>query len=266
MERSEQNDIDTRIQTYYETLFDESTRLTTRSAQGPLEFLRTQELIRQYVRRGRLLDIGGGAGAHARALQDDGYDTALIDPVPRHVDAAHAAGLDARLGDARGLPFATGSFDAALMLGPLYHLRSATDRRRALREAARVIKPGGVLLAAAVSRYVAFGQISLTRPAPAHMPDDWAALVTDGEPSPSLRFPAGHFHTAEELHDEVEAAGFEVREVVGVEGPAGAFLETIEETTEELRNAAMLIARAASSVPGIRDQSQHLIAIAHLPA
>lgn len=265
MEQSHQNDIDARIQAYYEGVFDESTRLTTRSPQGALEFERTQELIRQHVQRGRILDIGGGAGIHAEALQHNGYDTVLIDPVPRHIDTARAAGVDAQLGDARDLPFANGEFDAALMLGPLYHLGSEVDRQRALTEVARVLRPAGVLFAAAVSRYVAFGQVSLTKSTTSRLPDEWAALITAGTPSPRLRFPAGHFHTAEELQEEVEAAGFEVREVVGVEGPAGTFLEAIEEATDELRNAALLIARAASSVPGIRDQSQHLIAIAQLP-
>lgn len=262
----DQSDIDARIQTYYGVTFDESARLTTRSAQGPLEFQRTQELIREHAPLGRVIDIGGGSGVHAKALQDGGYDIELIEPVRRHVDAARAAGLEAHLGDARDLPFDNETFDVALLLGPLYHLSSATDRRLALTEAARVIKPGGVLLAAALSRYVAFGSVSLTQPAPERMPADWAALVVEGAPSPSLRFPAGHFHTAEELHDEIEAVGFEVREVVGIEGPAGLFLEEVKEADDELRDAALVIARAASAIPGIRDQSAHLIAIAHRPA
>lgn len=262
MSRTDQSDVDARIQTYYEDTFDESSRLTTRSAQGPLEFQRTQELILEYAPLGRVVDIGGGSGVHAKTLRAHGYDMELIDPVRRHVDAARTAGLAAHLGDARDLPFASATFDAALLLGPLYHLSASADRRLALVEAARVLKPGGVLIAAALSRYVAFGSVSLGQMPPARMPDDWASLVIDGAPGPSLRFPAGHFHTAEELHDEVEAAGFDVLEVVGVEGPAGLFLETIDEADEELLNAAMVIARAASSTPGIRDQSAHLIAVA----
>lgn len=261
----DQSDIDARIQTYYVESFDESARLTTRSAQGPLEFQRTHELIRDHAPVGRVIDIGGGSGLHAKALQNDGYDVELIDPVQRHVDAARDAGLDAQLGDARDLPFAGGTFDVALLLGPLYHLASESDRLVALAEAARVITPGGVILAAALSRYVAFGSVSLTQIPPARMPDDWAELIIEGTPGPRLRFPAGHFHTAEELHDELTAVGFKVREIVGVEGPAGLFLEMVNETDEELHNAALMIARAASSVPGIRDQSAHLIAIAHRP-
>lgn len=265
MATSDQDDIDARIQVYYADTFDEDVRLTTRSAQGPLEFQRTQELIRAHAQSGRVVDIGGGSGIHATALRDDGYDVVLVDPVRRHVDAARSAGIDAHLGDARALPFAAEEFDVALLLGPLYHLSPAADRRSALAESFRVLKPGGVLLAAALSRYVAFGNVSLTQPPPPGVPDDWADLLVDGAPSPRLRFPAGHFHTAEELHDEVASVGFEVADVVGVEGPAGLFLEVIGAVDDDVRQAALVLARAASATPGIRDQSAHLLAIAHRP-
>lgn len=265
MTPGDQSEIDAQIQTYYEKTFDESARLTTRSAQGPLEFQRTQELIRKHAPLGRVIDIGGGTGVHATALQNDGYDVQLIEPVLRHVDQARAAGLAANVGDARDLPFADGTFDVALLLGPLYHLATASDRLLALTEATRVLKPGGVLLAAALSRNIAFASLSLARATPAELPDDWAALLVEGAPSPHLRFPAGHYHTAAELHEEVTQAGFNVRDVVGVEGPGGSLLEVVNDTDEELRNAALVIARAASSIPGIREQSSHLLAIAHRP-
>ncbi|WP_150460249.1 class I SAM-dependent methyltransferase [Nesterenkonia ebinurensis] len=265
MRPADQRSIDERIQTYYGETFDEGARLTSRSAQGPLEFRRTQELIREHTSCGRLVDIGGGTGVHAKALQDDGYDVHLIEPVQRHVDAAREAGLEATLGDARDLPVTSGTFDVALLLGPLYHLASATDRRLSLTEAHRALKPGGMLFAAALSRNIAFASLSLAQEIPAQMPDDWAALLITGTPSPRLRFPAGHYHTAEELYEEISQAGFEVHDVHGVEGPAGPLLEMANDTDDELLEAALTIARAASTVPGIRDQSSHLIALARRP-
>ncbi|GAA2851038.1 hypothetical protein MIAR_09960 [Microbacterium arabinogalactanolyticum] len=263
---ADQQDIDARIQTYYGEVFDEHVRLTTRSAQGPLEFQRTQEIIRAHVPGGRVLDIGGGAGIHSRALMDAGYEVEMIDPVVRHVEQAQEAGVRASVGDARELEHADQSFDAAILLGPLYHLASREDRLRALREAARVVRAGGVVLAAGLSRYVAFGAASLGRPVPTPIPGEWAALIADGTPGSQLRFPAGYFHTAEELEDEVADAGLDVLEVVGVEGPAGLFLEQAGEVSAEVRDAALAIARAASALPAIRDQSAHLIAVAHVPA
>ena len=59
----------------------------------------------------------------------------------------------ATLGDARKLAFPDRSADAVLLLGPLYHLTERADRLAALREARRVLRPGGVVFAAAISRF-----------------------------------------------------------------------------------------------------------------
>lgn len=261
MTTAEQREIDERIQAYYGEVFDEESRLTSRSAQGPLEFARTQEIIRRHVTSGRILDVGGGSGVHARALMGAGYDVALIDPVPRHVVQAQAVGVRASVADARELPFDDASFDAVLMLGPLYHLGSSADRFAALCEAHRVVRPGGRILAAGLSRYVAFGKVSLARDTPEKLPGDWAALITQGAPVQGMRFPAGHYHTSEELHVELEEAGFSDVAVIGLEGPAGLYLEGLPEADARLSDAALELARAAEAVPGIRDFSAHLIGI-----
>lgn len=263
----DQRDIDERIQSYYGAAFDEQARLSTRSAQGPLEFGRVQEIVRSHLEQGaRVLDIGGGAGAHAVALRDAGFAVALIDPVPQHVAAAGAAGIEAVVADARELPFADDSFDAAIMLGPLYHLADAADRLRALAEAQRVTRPGGLVFAGAISRYIAFGQIYLTRdPAMADV-DEWVALLREGRPSPRLRFPAGHFHTAEELAGELTSIGIDAVSVQGVEGPAGMLLEQLPADTDSAtREAAAHLADAAAEMPGIRDFSGHLLAVGRVP-
>lgn len=258
-----QDHIDARIQTYYGTQFSEDARLTTRSAQGPLEFTRTQELIRAHVPGGRVLDVGGGTGVHSRALRDHGFDVALVEPVPTHVEAARASGIDAVLGDARRLPFNDDTFDAALLLGPLYHLESRDDRLAALREAARVVRSGGFVFAAAIPRFVAFAAAWLGRPT-GPVPPELLALLEHGTPSPGLRFPAGHFHTAEELADEATAAGLEVLEVHGIEGPGGLFLEQRDVGETELVEAGLTLARAAGDAAGIRDMSGHLLVVARV--
>ena len=65
----------------------------------------------------------------------------------------HRGSVTASLGEPADLPFADASFDAVLLLGPLYHLTARTDRLRALTEAVRVVRPGGPVLAAAISRF-----------------------------------------------------------------------------------------------------------------
>ena len=258
----DQTEIDERLRSYYGGLFDEDARLTTRSAQGPLEHRRTQELIAEHISAGRILDVGGGTGAHARTLRERGFDVVLVDPVPEHVAAAGSSGIDALLGDARNLSFADGSFDAVLLLGPLYHLAGRSERLQALREARRVTRAGGFVFAAALSRFVAFGANVLGRPV---RPDPVVrALWEQGTPRPGDRFPAGHFHTAEELDEEVTDAGLEVLAVHGVEGPSGLALEGVPVDRTDLTDAALALARATSAEPGIRDFSAHLLAVARV--
>ena len=85
----------------------------------------------------------------------------LIDPFAGHVEAARRGSdaqataplASAEVGDARELAADDASADAVLLLGPLYHLVEPDERARALAEARRVLRPGGVLLAAAISRF-----------------------------------------------------------------------------------------------------------------
>ena len=89
-----------------------------------------------------------------------GYSVHLIDPVPRLVAEAERRSrlaerplTSCRIGDARALELAADTADIVLLLGPLYHLTEPSDRGQALRELKRVLKPGGWLFAAAISRY-----------------------------------------------------------------------------------------------------------------
>jgi ubiquinone/menaquinone biosynthesis C-methylase UbiE len=153
------NGFDPIIADYYNRAPEEA-----RLQQGPfqLEEARTRELIERFAPPppATVLDIGGAAGAYALWLAAAGYSVHLIDAVPRLVaEAERRSGLaerplmSCRVGDARALGVAAGTADMVLLLGPLYHLTNSTDRAQAVREAVRVLKPGGWLFAAAISRY-----------------------------------------------------------------------------------------------------------------
>src|SRR4051794_27518547 len=127
----------------------------TRGPEGQLELLRTQALLARLLPPppAAIVDVGGGAGIHAVPLAERGYEVQLLDPMPLHVEQAQAAGVPSAVGDARALPYADERFDAAILLGPLYHLPERADRVAALAEARRVVRRGGVVAAAAISRY-----------------------------------------------------------------------------------------------------------------
>ena len=141
------------IEAYYER-GGEVERLA--SGAGRLEFLRTWDVLTRVLPPppARVLDVGGATGVYAAPLAEAGYDVALVDPVASQVAvAATLPGVTAAVGDARALEVRDDSVDAVLLLGPLYHLTDRADRLRAWREAARVTRPGGVVVAATISRY-----------------------------------------------------------------------------------------------------------------
>ena len=147
------------VRDYY-AAFAEETRLS--SGPSRLEFEWTKDVLMRVLPPPPCLvvDVGGAAGAYSLWLAARGYEAHLVDASPRLVEAARRESDRAgkplaslSVGDARQLPQSDGSAGAVLVMGPLYHLPDPAGRRRALLEAARVLKPGGVLVAAAISRY-----------------------------------------------------------------------------------------------------------------
>ena len=264
---------DPAIATYYNEAPEES-RLEHGAFR--LEELRTRELIERHVppARATVVDVGGAAGAYAFWLADRGYDVHLIDAVPRLVEEARRRNERAtrplascRVGDARALSIADESAEIVLMLGPLYHLVEASDRRTALREALRVLRPRGVLVAAAISRW-ASALDGLARDL--FRDDRFASIVArdvrDGQHrNPTGRldyFTTAYFHRPEELRDELLTAGLRVEGLYGVEGPGWTLTDLTERWADpQRRNALLHVARLLETEPSVLGCSAHLIAI-----
>lgn len=252
---------DALLQDFYAAQWAEADRLIDASPAGRVEFVRVQELLRARLAPGsRVLDVGGATGIHAQWLAADGHAVTLVDPVPVQVEAARRIGtFEAVVGDARSLPFTDGSFDAVLVFGPLYHLRDRVDRVAALREAVRVVRPGGLVCAAAISR-LSVAAYRLTSPWWDRGDEGWLDLVNDGRPEePPVGFPGAHFHTSAELEAELADAGLAEVESEGIDGfVVGA--EYLGGTDDELTSAMLVLARRLARVDGAKDTSGHLFA------
>lgn len=238
---------------------------------GRLEFMRTQELLERFLPPAPavVLDVGGGPGAYAAWLAGRGYEVRLLDPVGLHVDQARALDgvASADVGDARALPFADAGADAVLLLGPLYHLVDAADRLRALAEARRVLRPGGVLAAAAISRFAP----TLDGLLKGYMADPEFDRIAerdlrDGRHVNPTRnpgwFTTAYFHLPDDLAREVREAGFELSALLAVEG-VGSWLTTIDEWLDDPdRRAALLRAiRRVEAEPSLLGASAHILAV-----
>jgi ubiquinone/menaquinone biosynthesis C-methylase UbiE len=245
---------------------------------GALEFVRTRELLGRFLPRppAIVIDVGGGAGAYAVPLAAAGYEIHLLDPVALHVEqaltAAHAedtALAGAVVGDARRLPYPDATAHAVLLLGPLYHLTARPDRLAALRQARRVLRPGGVLLAAAVSRFAStFDGLARGVLVDQRFEDIVERDLRDGQhrnPDPDARpewFTTAYFHRPDELRHELEETGFDVEAVLAVEGPAAFRPQLDAWLADRTRKEALL--RAIGRVeaePSLLGASAHLLAV-----
>jgi ubiquinone/menaquinone biosynthesis C-methylase UbiE len=261
------------ILTFYAETIDESTRLTG-SADGRLELVRTQELLRRHLPAApaAVLDVGGGPGAHAAWLVADGYAVHLVDPVQRHIEQAERHGCTVESGDARSLSAEDSSYDVVLLMGPLYHLPDAADRHQALAEAFRVVRPGGLVAVAGINQYAslfehtAFAHLD-QEPVRANIEKILATHVHDGKRG----FTEAYFHSPQLLEEEVREAGFQGVAVYGVEGPTWSLLKATEQYTGEsvadsaLFASALTAARLAEPYPELLAASSHLLAVGVKP-
>ena len=262
---------------HYRDEIDEGQRIT--GGLGELELLRTREIVRRHLpdRPLRVVDVGGATGVHAAWLADDGHRVHVVEPVAAQVaqvlesPGARAGRITAEVGDARRLTIEDESFDAALLLGPLYHLTDRDDRLTALAEARRVVRPGAPIFVAAISRFASlFDGLArgfLFEP-------DFQEIVgrdlREGQHrNPGRRphwFTTAYFHHPDELEDEVRASGLDVLEVLGVEGLAGWLTPLGDRWSDPVAREVILgSARAVEGEPCLRGLSAHLLAVAARP-
>lgn len=249
--------------------------------EGQLEFLRTQGIIDRYLPEppAVVLDVGGGPGPYACWLARKGYEVHLIDPIPLHLEQAKTASRhqpdsplhSIRLGDARELDFPKEFADVVLSLGPLYHLTERPDRIGALREANRVLKPGGLMVVVGISRFASTlaGLIDGYFEDPDFLEIAFLDLQSGQHRNPTAKpnyFTTAFFHHPVELAAEVREAGFSLEGVLAVEG-AAIFLQDLEEQWEDpdLKERILKALLRMESEPAVLGMTGHLAAIGRKP-
>ncbi|MBQ7346249.1 MAG: methyltransferase domain-containing protein [Oscillospiraceae bacterium] len=140
------------LEEYYSG-YDEDGRLGSRH--GSVEYLTTMRYIEKYLRPGmRILEIGAGTGRYSHALARKGHPVDAVELIQHNIEifernTTASEQITITQGDARDLSrFGDDTYDITLLLGPMYHLFTVDDQRRALSEAIRVTKDGGVIFAA----------------------------------------------------------------------------------------------------------------------
>jgi ubiquinone/menaquinone biosynthesis C-methylase UbiE len=256
----------------------ESERLS--SGVGELERLRTEAILATYLPPppAVIYDVGGAAGVYAFPLAERGYAVHLIDPVELHVEQARARTSSSgvtlasiNLGNALLLSAPSLTADAVLLFGPLYHLVDEPERLEAIRESFRILKPGGIMFAAAISRFASLidGSAEGFFKDPEFRQIVAADLDAGQHRNPTNNpayFTTAYFHRPEELEKEVSTAGYQNIRVLAVEGPvwsAVRFKKVWEDETQ--RKTLLDFLAKVEQEPSIRGASAHLLAVANRP-
>jgi SAM-dependent methyltransferase len=267
-------EVDRRVLRRYE-VEDEDERLW-RPGRGDLLRLRTWDIFsRRLPPSGRVLDVGGGPGAHAEHLAGAGYQVLTLDPLLSHT---WQAAVRARThpgnrmlvasAEARSLPVRDAAVDVVLLMGPLYHLIDHHDRLAALAEAGRCLRPGGLVVAEMITRHA--WVLDATKNSLLATPGIWEQFHRNIETgcSQDPTADSGHgffayFHQLDEFRGELTEAGFADIDLIGVEGFGWLLgdLETRMTDPETLLRAIRLTERE----PSMLGASAHVIATGRSP-
>ncbi len=211
-----------------------------------LEFRTTMHFLRKHLPPPALvLDCGGGPGRYAIALAELGFEVVLLDLSSRNLEFARVKCLKLGVSGVRqfvkasavSLPFSAEAFDGVLIAGPLYHLVSLRERRKAMKEGLRVLKKSGIVAASIVSLHGVFRSALVEFP----------AFLKSGRALAYLRRPmqrksagddVGAFTTAYfgdilELEEQFNSLGAETLELVALEGLASGLREPLNQLAEE---------------------------------
>jgi ubiquinone/menaquinone biosynthesis C-methylase UbiE len=225
----------------------------------------------------QVLDCGGGPGRYAIELARKGYDVTLFDLSDECLRLARERAAEAgavlqgyEQGTATDLShYHDDAFDAVLLMGPLYHLLEEDERRRALAEARRVLKPGGPLFATFISRYAVHRWYAAHEPASLveHSGAFETILSTGVEPRGAEDGSAfiAHFAHPAEVIPLCQDVGLQIVTVLGVEGLVSMIEEGLNGLSGQAWDTWVDLNYRVAADPSIHGCVEHLLAIAVKP-
>lgn len=251
---------------FYTGHCDEDARLQSRW--GMVEFLTTMRYVEKYLRPGdKILEIGAGTGRYSHALARRGYAVDAVELLEHHIEVFRqntrpGEPVSIRQGNALDLSeFGDNTYGITLLLGPMYHLYALEDQRRALAEALRVTKPGGVLFTAycgndATVLQCCFGRGFLKEPRYRALTDlDTFQLSSTPEEIFAL-------HRREDIDALMDGLPAERLHFVGTDMAAGYMADTVDQMDDELYQLYLRYHFAICERPDLVGASNHFLDVA----
>lgn len=265
------------VSTHYDQAAAQEYARLTQSPLHQAEWLLTLDLIHAFVPRGaKVIDIGAGPGRYSEYLvRQMDCQVGLVDLSPVSLELFRQRlepglldrVLFAQAGCATDLGFvADESFDAALLMGPLYHLQEARERLAALSEARRVLRPGGYLLAAYLSPYPLFARLLHREPDLLCDTDVVKQLTQGGSVDlPNVSRLVEQFRCwPAQARVLMEQAGFSVVGMRNLEGPSIFAEDALREklTTERQKQGWFQLLRETCENPDLLGATIHFLGVA----
>jgi ubiquinone/menaquinone biosynthesis C-methylase UbiE len=195
-----------------------------------IEYEMTLRALRQHLPAApaRLCDIGGGVGRYAIELTRQEYQVTLVDLSSKCTEFARRKAVEANVRlaevlvrDARDLsPLPDSYFDAVLLMGPLYHLMQRDQQLQAVREAQRVLRAGGILIATFISRFAILHYAAVDAPDYVlRCREECDTILASGVYSPegSGGFTHAYFAHPSEVRPLMEEAGLTTLDLLALE-------------------------------------------------
>lgn len=225
---------------------------------------------------GTILEIGAATGRYTLELARRGYKVTAVDLTAAELEICRARLIEKDLAervqlvvaDARDLSAVAGSeFDAALVMGPLYHLVIESDRKLVLKGVFDRLKPGGLIFSAFISRLGIFGEMMKRVPGWIEDQEEVRSILEHGKdphgyPHAGFR---GYFSRVSEIAPLHEEAGFETITLAGVEPAISAEDESYNRLTGQRRRLWLELLFEVSTEESTIGASRHLLYIGRKP-
>ena len=241
------------------------------------EFAVTWRALDDYLPKppATILDVGGGPGRYSVELARRGNTVTLFDLAGNNLSFAQTKAAEAGValagcvqGNALDLSrFEDSGFDAVLLMGPLYHLLELDQRRTAVREARRVLKPGGVFFASFITRYAPL--CDLARSTPDQLLDRWSdysRILETGQHQLGITgvgFTDAYFTHPSEVKPLMEEAGLASRDLVACEGVVSMVQEQLNPLTGEVWERWVDLNYRLGRDPCVHGMAAHLLYVGH---